>query len=175
MVTISKEEQNSPNILEKLRSKEYCTQQSVLYTNFFQKTSFDKFMALYSVMANRYAVSKLLNVLFTRALNARVPPSTSLIVNTANPGFCATTLRRSFTFPLNILDWILVKLLANTSEVGSRQLVYAAIGGTEDEAKIRGAFISTSEIREVSDFVLSEEGAKVQDRIWVSCSMCLVA
>jgi NAD(P)-dependent dehydrogenase (short-subunit alcohol dehydrogenase family) len=126
-------------------------------------------------MAIRYAISKLLNVFFTRALNAHIPLSTPLIVNTVNPGLCATTLRSSFTFPLNVLDWDLEKVLAISSEEGSRQLVYAAIGGREDEVKMRGAFISKNEIREVSDFVLSEEGVKVQDRIWVSCLMSLMA
>jgi hypothetical protein len=66
------------------------------------------------------------------------------------------------------VGWILDRTIASTSEEGSRQLVYAAVGEKADEKKMRGAFISWGRVEEVSDFVLSEEGTKVQDRIWVS-------
>jgi len=52
---------------------------------------------------------------------------------------------------------VMEKVLAYTSEEGSRQLVYAAVGGRDDEAKLRGSYISLSIIRERGDFVLSEE------------------
>ena len=119
-------------------------------------------------MKRRYFLSKLLNVFFARALNAHMSPTTPLITTVVNPGYCTSELRRSFKFPLNAIDWATEKVLAFTSEEGSRQLVYATIGGRDDEAKLRGSYISASQVRESSDFVLSEEGAKLQDRIWVS-------
>lgn len=123
-------------------------------------------------MRGRYALSKLLNVLFVRALNARISLTAPLIAVAVNPGYCTTELRRSFAFPLNAIDWVTEKVLAFTSEEGSRQLVYAAVGerGNGAETEFRGSYISSSRVRETSDFVLSEEGAKVQDRIWVSDS-----
>src|SRR6267378_2532617 len=95
-------------------------------------------------MGSRYLVSKLLNVFFTRGFNTHLPLTASVIVNTANPGYCLTNLGRSPTrsFGQKIVGWILDKTIASTSEEGSRQLVYAAVGGKADEKKMRGAFIS---------------------------------
>lgn len=60
---------------------------------------------------------------------------------------------------------------AYTSEEGSRQIVYAAIGGTDEE--VRGAFTSYSQVLGVSDWILSEDGKKAEDKTWV-CSRALV-
>lgn len=132
-------------------------------------------LVLRSVMKSRYSLSKLLNVFFVRALNAHMLPTMPLIAIAVNPGYCTTELRRSFTFPSNAIYWAMEKAFAFTGEEGSRQLVYAAIGQRGDETKLRGSYISLSQIRESSDFVLSDEGANVQDRIWVSHQIFLVA
>lgn len=59
------------------------------------------------------------------------------------------------------------KALALTAEEGSRQLVYGALA--EDVVgDMRGAYVSAVSVVEPSDFVISEEGGKVQDRLWVS-------
>jgi len=60
--------------------------------------------------------------------------------------------------------------LARTTEQGARQLVWAAIGGTGNEDELRGAFISSTEVTESSDYVISEEGEKAQNKIWVCLS-----
>jgi len=65
-----------------------------------------------------------------------------------------------------MLHKIMEALLARTTEEGSRQLLWAAIGGTGRESELRGGYVSKSELQEVSDFVLSDEGAVVQTRIW---------
>lgn len=124
-----------------------------------------------SVMNGRYQVTKLLNIFFSRALTARISPSTPLVVTAANPGFCYSELRRDMPFPQSAVAGLAVKVLAYTTEEGSRQLVYASIGNKEDESKMRGAFVSGGTVREVSDFVLGVEGAKVQERIWVSLKL----
>jgi hypothetical protein len=58
-------------------------------------------------------------------------------------------------------------LLAWTAEEGSCQLVFEAVGGRDDEEKIKGAFIHRSRAEEVDDFVLSDDGRRMQDTIWV--------
>ncbi len=58
--------------------------------------------------------------------------------------------------------------LCFTTEEGSRQLVYGAIGSQDDEEKLRGKFIQMSEVVEASDFVISEDGKIAQDKVWVS-------
>lgn len=70
--------------------------------------------------------------------------------------------------------------LARTTEEGSRQLVWAAIGHEEKKDELRGAYISLAEVSEPSDFVLSEQGSVAQDKIWVGlhllrCPMSMIS
>jgi len=58
------------------------------------------------------------------------------------------------------------KLLAWTPEQGSRQLIYAAIAERDNEDRMKGAYISGAAVVEPSDYVLSEEGVKMQDTLW---------
>ena len=112
-----------------------------------------------------------LNVLFTRALSTRIPTSAPLIVNTVNPAFCLTELRRE-------VDQGQFKELdktARTSEEGSRQLVFSAIGpeptkldDMETIKALRGAYVSNNDVLEPYVWVRSEEGARVQQKVWVS-------
>lgn len=68
---------------------------------------------------------------------------------------------------LRILDSIMEFLLARTTEEGSRQLVWAAVGGTGREFELRGGYVSKANLQEVSDYALSDGGAVVQARLWV--------
>ena len=119
-------------------------------------------------MRARYQVTKLFNVFFTRALSSRLSSSTPLIATSTNPGFCYSELRRDSSFPISTISKLAEKVFAFTTEEGSRQLVYAALGGKDDPDKMRGAYVSMGAVQEVSDYVLGEEGGKVQERIWVS-------
>ena len=74
---------------------------------------------------------------------------------------------RHLPFPVRVINGILEALLARTTEEGSRQLLWAAIGGAGREFELRGAFVNKASIQEVSDYALSDEGAVVQTRIWV--------
>ncbi|KAJ7623729.1 hypothetical protein FB45DRAFT_926584 [Roridomyces roridus] len=56
-------------------------------------------------------------------------------------------------------------MLAFRTEVGSRQLVWAALAD-ENEFALRGEYISGSCVKEVSDFVLSPDGKKAEGLIW---------
>ncbi|KAJ6590425.1 hypothetical protein DFH09DRAFT_1139361 [Mycena vulgaris] len=117
-------------------------------------------------MNARYPHTKLLNVFFIRALNAHLPPATPLIVNAVDPGYCYSELRRSLTGIRAVLDYLMERLLAFTAEEGSRNLVWAALAHQADPDKLRGEYVAVSHVQEVSDFVLSAQGAKLQDRIW---------
>ncbi|KAH0834222.1 hypothetical protein J3R83DRAFT_11535 [Lanmaoa asiatica] len=92
-----------------------------------------------SAMRLRYHQTKLLNVFFARALQDRLQSITPLTVNAVTPGFCYSNLRRIFRGTLmNVPIVIMETLLAWTSEQGSRQLVYAAIGERDNEDHMKG-------------------------------------
>ena len=62
---------------------------------------------------------------------------------------------------------IMAITLGRTAEQGSRQLVWAAVGGAGREFDLRGAYVNKADIHEVSDYILSDDGAVAQRRIWV--------
>jgi retinol dehydrogenase-12 len=108
-----------------------------------------------------------LNVFFVRELTKRLPANSPVIVTAVNPGFCKSQLMRSLSPVHHILNKIGETLLARTAEEGSRQLVWAAIGGAGREFELRGAYVNKADLQEVSDYALSDEGAAVQTRLWV--------
>ena len=57
--------------------------------------------------------------------------------------------------------------LARTTEEGSRQLVWAAVGGAGRKFELRGGYVCMASLQEVSDYALSDEGTVVQTRLWV--------
>ncbi|KAJ7066265.1 hypothetical protein C8F01DRAFT_981737 [Mycena amicta] len=137
---------NPTNIIKTLASQEYCTSKK-------------------KIMSERYQLTKLSNVLFVRALAARLPASPSLIVNAVNPGFCATELLReakSTSLGAFIIG-LIYRLIAFTPEEGSRHLVFAAVG---EDKKMNGEFLMSLKPTEPSDFVISEDGKKAEERMW---------
>ena len=58
--------------------------------------------------------------------------------------------------------------MARTSEEGSRQLIWACIGGMDNIDQLRGAYINSMQVQEPSDFVISEEGKHAQTKLWVN-------
>ncbi|KAJ6526936.1 hypothetical protein DFH09DRAFT_1414619 [Mycena vulgaris] len=141
---IPKSVREGDNILATLGSAEYCTA---------------------ATMQDRYMVTKLLNVLNVRALKARLGAA-PLIVSAINPGLCHSELGRAMTGVKGFLFSILSSIFAFTAEEGSRQLVWGAVGLPDSADKLRGEYINQCTVEEPSDFVISPEGAKVQDRIW---------
>ncbi|KAG1847193.1 hypothetical protein DFJ58DRAFT_485539 [Suillus subalutaceus] len=123
-------------------------------------------------MRSRYPESKLLNLFFVRALTDRLQTITPLSAVAVTPGFCYSQLRRvwyekpTFSFAKIALA-IQERLLAWTPEQGSRQLVFGAVGGRDNEENMKGGFVSShGRLVEVADFVLSDEGRKMQDTVW---------
>ncbi|KAK0207389.1 hypothetical protein IW262DRAFT_1530247 [Armillaria fumosa] len=97
------------------------------------------------VMDHRYFDSKLLSILFARSLQLHVLSSPAITVNSVNPRFCHSGLRTT---------------------IPAEELIYGAIGSLDDEEKLHGKFIQMSEIVEESNFVISEDGKIVQDKVW---------
>lgn len=90
-------------------------------------------------------------------------------MNAVNPGFCISELRRNITDPARVEQFQkMEREVGIPTEEGSRHIVYGAVGGADEEEKLRGQFISLSRIEEVSDYVLSEDGKAAEEKIWVS-------
>ena len=111
--------------------------------------------------------SIVLNVFFARGLSERLRDK-PLIVNTVNPGLCHSALGRNFTGLTAWSMWLMKLVLARTSEQGSRQLIWACVGGKDNIDQLRGAYISSMQVQEPSDSVVSEEGKCVQTKLWVN-------
>ena len=109
----------------------------------------------------------MLNVFFARGLSERLLGK-PVIVNAVNPGLCYSALRRHITGLRAWSIWVLEIFLARTSEQGSRELIWACIGGKDNIDQLRGAYISSMEVREPSDFVIGEEGKRAQTKLWVN-------
>ncbi|KAG1871203.1 short-chain dehydrogenase [Suillus subalutaceus] len=111
-------------------------------------------------------VSSLLEVMFIRELSSRLPTPTLVAVSAVNPGFCHSRLTREvdsnpfLKFSMSILK----RLLARTTEMGSRTLVHAAIEPGERER--HGHYLSSCKVTEESDYTLSAEGREVSNRLW---------
>jgi len=75
-------------------------------------------------MTERYPVSKLLNIYMTRRIAALYP---DISIHAVNPGLCHSELAREITGLRGIVFGVFKKLVARSTEVGSRTLVYGAI------------------------------------------------
>lgn len=111
----------------------------------------------------------MLNIFFVRALQKRLP---SIIVTAVCPGFCISDLRRHVTGEQAAYYKKLEDELAYTAEEGSRHIIYGAVGGADQEDKLKGAFITTGTIK-VPDYVVSEDGQKAEEKLWVRSSLCI--
>ena len=110
-------------------------------------------------MKDRYPTSKLLEVLFVRALAPKIKDS-GVALNILNPGLCHSSLSRDSGFGLEVMKFF----LARSTEVGSRTLVAAAAAG----AKSHGRYMDDGLVHDegVSEFARSEDGKKAQDKVW---------
>ncbi|KAI1318727.1 short-chain dehydrogenase/reductase SDR [Xylariaceae sp. FL0255] len=118
-----------------------------------QEESFNKKNAV-----ERYSTSKLLLVLWTRELAARVNKS-KVLINCVNPGICSTSLYRSDPTPG---IGVVLKLFGWSPAVGCHTLTDAATSHDDDQ----GAYLSEQRVTSPSDFVVSKEGQRVQTKIW---------
>lgn len=114
-----------------------------------------------------YNLSKMLQVAFVRELGARLPSPTPLVITAVNPGLCHSSLQRELEkyrllrMVLGFVKWL---LRARTSEMGSRNLVYAALATNAQD--LHGRYMSSCEIVEECDFLLSAKGQAFSERLW---------
>ncbi|KAJ7123550.1 hypothetical protein C8R44DRAFT_831248 [Mycena epipterygia] len=171
-VKIEKNIAEDPSILQTLGSAEYCSKPGVTGLTHLQchETSIlalKTYASITHLSGRALTIMVLvLNVFFFRALNSRLPPTTPVIVNAASPGYCYSELRREVSGLLVVINYIMERLLAWTTEEGSRQLVWGALAYQDRPEILRGQYIAASKVQEVSDYVLSAEGARVEDRVW---------
>lgn len=114
---------------------------------------------------DRYQTSKLLQILVVRQLAQQLADPTAkgdIVLNTLNPGFCRTALFRDNAFPASAFIGFNAWVLGRSAEAGARTLVHAAAAGPETHGK----WLDTCDIREPSSYVRSEEGVKVQRRVY---------
>ncbi|KAF8557653.1 hypothetical protein OG21DRAFT_1482117 [Imleria badia] len=133
---------NWPSILEKLNDERYCAG------------------------LDSYKFSKLLGVMFVRELASRLPNPTPVSVSAINPGFCDSHITRSVesNAVIKVMVRMMKALLARTTEMGSRTLVHPAV--ESGERARHGRFVSSCEVTEESDYVLSDEGKEISRRVW---------
>ncbi len=117
-------------------------------------------------MDERYGTTKLLDVLFVQELaerlDAAAPGANPIVVNTANPGLCKSSLFRNLFFVIQLVASTLIVLIGRSSENGSRALMAAAAGGRESH----GQYVDCGKVMDPSPLVLSEQGKAAQKRVW---------
>lgn len=133
------------------------------WTKFPERKAPNTFLALddekHTDMLERYPTSKLLQVLVLREIVQRLRDD-SVVVNMLNPGLCHSQLAREAGIRLALMKMV----MARTTEVGSRTLVAGAAAGEESH----GAYMTDGKVDNsaLSDFVRSEEGKEVQEKVW---------
>ncbi|KAI9745312.1 MAG: hypothetical protein M1818_001592 [Claussenomyces sp. TS43310] len=116
-------------------------------------------------MADRYNVSKMLDLLCLRGLAKDLdtsPKEGRVIASLINPGFVDTAIMRNATGVYKYFALFMKKLITRTTEEGGRTLVAAAYGGPETH----GAYLDDCKPGTVSAFVSSDDGAATQKKVW---------
>ncbi|EXL74904.1 hypothetical protein FOPG_10017 [Fusarium oxysporum f. sp. conglutinans race 2 54008] len=121
-------------------------------------------------MADRYNVSKMMELLAVRELATKMTESKKdgqVIAAVVNPGWVKTNMGSGEKSGLFAAFGR--RFIARETEVGSRTLVHAAEGDPETH----GQYLSDCEIGEVSSFVSSDAGAEAQKKVWRELSNIL--
>ncbi|KAJ7212141.1 short-chain dehydrogenase [Mycena pura] len=114
-------------------------------------------------MSSRYYVTKTLNLFFARSLAEKIPPH-KMTVTSINPGFCRSGLiRNSGIFKMVGLK-IATALLSRSTEMGARCIIHGMLIAKDED--VEGKYLNNCRVEEESDFVISENGAKIQQRAW---------
>ncbi|KAF7586473.1 hypothetical protein BBP40_008818 [Aspergillus hancockii] len=133
------------------------------WTRFPERTADNTFVALDSKetadMQERYATSKLLEVLVVRELATRLGHS-GVILNMLTPGLCKSQLSREAGFVLRLM----IFFFGRQTEVGSRTILAAAEAGWDSH----GAYMLDGKVNNgvLSTFVQSEARLKAQQKVW---------
>lgn len=111
-------------------------------------------------MTGRYYLSKLVLLLAVRKL-AKQLSQPGVIVNFVGPGWCKTDLFRTNDGGMG--GRIGLRLIGRTSEEGSRTLVHGAVADEDSHGK----YLSECKVKQESTWSRSEEGLRVEERLWV--------
>ncbi|KAF7356338.1 hypothetical protein MVEN_00966100 [Mycena venus] len=111
-----------------------------------------------SIKRDRYPTSKLLLILWAREM-ASLSSAEGVIVNVADPGLCISSIGSEYK--LGAFAMFLVRRVAWTVTKGALNLVYAVLKPTPS-----GAYISSCEIRQTTPWSQSEDGMRVQKKVW---------
>ncbi|KAF5334563.1 hypothetical protein D9758_015787 [Tetrapyrgos nigripes] len=141
-------------ILKYMSSEEYCNKEGI--------------------MERRYGDSKLFGVFFVLSLQSKTCLHSSspsdIIINAVDPGRCVSQLVRSSTLPDDTKKTLEALAISDgyTTEEGSRALVYGAVGevGNDSEDGLKGAHLRRGRKTKFGDFVVSEEGERLKEKIW---------
>lgn len=114
-------------------------------------------------MSTRYPLSKLIEHLCFLELVSKLSAShkpNHVAINCVNPGWCKTELARYGNE--NLFDKFMALIFQRTSEEGSRTLVHGVTAGSASHGK----YLSECQVKEMSQWVRSDDGAKCRKRIF---------
>ncbi|KAH8891559.1 putative short-chain dehydrogenase [Thozetella sp. PMI_491] len=118
-----------------------------------------------ATMADRYPLTKQLDILSTRALAQLFPVSENgVTINVVNPGFCRSELSRDSKGLMRLQIKVMKSVLARTTEQGSRTLLHAALAGPETHGKYLSACAISDD--DIPSWLAGEVGAKKERRVW---------
>jgi len=165
--TLLKASKTDPARLVTLTSSRHFKAKSeeLQWPDIFAKLNDPKYCAEPGIMANRYSVSKVLPIFLTRSLASRLPLPTPLIVDSTDPGWCATGLANEIRtgFVVNMLFTAVEKTFARTAEEGGRILVHAAVAPGDE---VHGKYLASCQVSKESAFVNSKKGKEAEEKIW---------
>jgi len=140
---------DAPNIVEMVASKEFSSRPEV--------------------MQGRYPISKQFNVQFARAYANHFSSESPIIITSADPGLCKTELSRDVQGEAKSRIQERLDKWGFTAEQGSRMIVRSVVwenGPGEGDGQLNGGYCAEEAVQEPSDFVISEEGMAVQEKLW---------
>lgn len=122
-------------------------------------------MVKVGLIARRYNVSKIIELLVVRELASHITASAkggNVVTSIINPGFVDTAIMRHAPFGLSLLFHGLKMLMARATEEGSRTLVWAGYGGEQTH----GMYLDDCVVGKTSPWVVSENGKETGRRLW---------
>ena len=111
---------------------------------------------------DRYATTKVISLLWTKALASKVP-SSQVIINAPTPGFCKTGLMSNTSGIMGFIVKLSMLLIGRSAEDGARCLVHSALvtgDGTH------GKYLSEMTVKPESELVRSQEGQQLETKMW---------
>ncbi|KIW62684.1 hypothetical protein PV04_10837 [Phialophora macrospora] len=110
----------------------------------------------------RYSTSKLIEVLFVRELVFRLGTPSPVTITLVNPGMCYSDIFRNGSAIAVAGAYLMRLLLARSTEVGARTLMYGACAGPESH----GQMMSDGKNQDVEGWIYSATGKKARVKVF---------